>query len=202
MSRSTQDFRRTTQHLAPATRQPPPPGAYDIYPAFPLGSGRIQGGFDARARAIADSGDRTVMCDGFAGVLWDPFIRGLSTSLATLGLETTAIDVRGALLQPEAVDRLIAPYLGGDDPLYGTRAPLRLDQFFDTRRLRALPEATPGELLILYGSGAALSRRDGLLIYVDVPKNEVQFRSRAGVRVLTLGTGANLVYPLIGHAEY
>jgi mannose-6-phosphate isomerase class I len=189
MDAPTEHFRRTTQHLAPASRQPTPPGTYDIYPAFGLGSGLIDRGFDALARMIVDSGQRTVICDGFVGVLWEPFIRELSSSLAGLGQEATAVDVRSALLPPEAVDRLVAPYLGGDDPLYGTRAPLTLDQFFDARMLRALPEASSGRLVILYGCGAALTQRSGILMYVDVPKNEVQFRSRAGA-ITNLGSAS------------
>jgi len=189
MRSSVREFRRTTQHLAPALRQPTSQGVYDIYPAFTLGPGLVGRGFDAIAQAIAQSGKRSAIIDGFVGVLWEEFIEELRTSLAKLGITSTALPVQSALLPPEVIDRLIEPYLGGDDPLYGTRAPLSLDQFYSRDRLRELRHAVSDHLVLLYGTGAALARRRGLLIYLDVPKNEVQFRSRAG-SITNLGASA------------
>jgi mannose-6-phosphate isomerase class I len=84
------------------------------------------------------------------------------------------------------VNDVVGPYLGGDDPLFGTRNLRPLRDFFVPEKLKALEARfTSRKHAILYGTGAALAHRptnphSGLLIYVDVPKNEIQFRARAG----------------------
>lgn len=74
----------------------------------------------------------------------------------------------------------VAPYLGGDDPIFGFRTPLRLEEFFDGEKLRAIAPDPEAEMNILVGTGAALAGWQGELVYIDIPKNEIQFRSRAG----------------------
>src|SRR5512140_1165888 len=62
-----------------------------------------------------------------------------------------------------------------------------MHDFFDRNRLESIrPESGPG-LTVLYGTGAALAGWDSPLFYCDVPKNEVQFRSRAG-HAVNIGT--------------
>jgi len=166
-------WRKTTQFLLPARRQETAPGRYDIYPSFDLGPGRIQAGFDALARQLATARHATI--DGFPGVLWEDFRARLHDALHALGVRTRWVDLSAALRSSAAIDDIIAPWLGGDDPIFGSRYPGTLADFFDP--LRPNPQAG---LNILYGCGAALAGWSGPLVYVDVPKNEIQFRQRAG----------------------
>ena len=39
------------------------------------------------------------------------------------------------MLPPEKIDALVAPFLGGDDPVFGFLSGLTLPQFFDEERL-------------------------------------------------------------------
>lgn len=175
---ATEPFRRTTQLLAPATHTPPE-GAFNIYPGFPLGAGVIELGFPALARRLAPH--HRIVLDGMGGVLWPDFRRRLSDAFTTLGLTFEWLDVSAALRPDAEIERLVAPFLGGDDPLFGTRNPRPLRDFFVAEKLAALERhAVSGPRTILYGTGAALAARPGFLGYVDVPKNEIQYRSRAG----------------------
>ena len=177
-------YRRTSQTLLPA-RLPSPrpdhsdPDHYDLYPAHPLPGGQLQLGWDALAARLADA--RRVTLDGFAGVLWDEVRAGLSAALERLGRRVTWLDVTAAIHPEEAVRALTAPFSGGDDPLFGTRYTGRLADFFDAGRLSGLQPDAGADLSIILGPGAALAHWDGPLVYLDLPKNEVQFRARAGV---------------------
>ncbi|MCK6471132.1 MAG: class I mannose-6-phosphate isomerase [Planctomycetes bacterium] len=172
-------FRKTTQDLLPSKRPSPPDGAYDLYPAFPA-AGEIYPGFGYLARALARH--RHAVIDGYAGVLWSDFRQGLDAALKALGVEAEWVCIDDALLPEHEIERHVAPYLGGDDPIFGMRFDGELCAFFDAARLKAL---RPGgaKLSICYGCGAALCNVEvwaGPLVYLDVPKNEIQFRARAG----------------------
>jgi mannose-6-phosphate isomerase class I len=188
-------YRQSTQEPAPAHREPGEPGAYDIYPSFPVRPGLIALGFDALAARIIDSGHSTVIIDGFAGVLWEWFVSSLGNALTKRGASARFHSAALALKNEEEINRLLVPFLGGEDPLFGRRCPLPLSAFLDPAILTDLRPSTTGPsrpattgpsrpattgLSIIYGAGAALARLKGLLLYVDVPKNEAQFRSRTG----------------------
>ena len=192
-------FRKTSQHLMPAIRPPASAGQYDLYPAFPVGPGQIQLGFSALADRLAKAGQ--VVIDGYPGVLWENFRARLETELGRRGLRTAWRSTAEAMRPVEEINALVAPFLGGDDPLFGRRFTGALRDFFDPGRLRALVPDPAADLNIFYGCGAALAAASvgwaGLLVYVDVPKNEVQFRFRAG-SVSNLG----LDRPLDAKAAY
>ena len=175
-------FRKTSQHLLPAVRPTAPAGQYDIYPAFPVGPGQIQVGFSALAEQLTTA--RQVVIDGYPGVLWEDFRTRLEAELMGRGLRSAWRSAAEAMWPVDKVNALVAPYLGGDDPLFGQGFTGALRDFFDSERLRALRPDPVADISLVYGCGAALAAAyadwEGPLVYVDLPKNEIQFRFRAG----------------------
>ncbi len=161
----------------PARRLPLPAGQYDLYPAFPVESGAIEVGYDALARRL--TGQHAVTLDGYCGVLWANFRAQLDEALSRRGLRAAWIDITTALRSRADIEALVTPFLGGDDPLFGVRFTGPLRDFFDAYKLRQLTPDPSADVTLVYGCGAALAGWDGLLVYVDVPKNEIQFRARA-----------------------
>lgn len=172
--------RKTSQKLPPEQWAPPPAGRYDIFPAFDIGPDRVFTGFASLAERIAAAG--TVVIDGYIGVLWERFRADLDNALRARGVNATWVWAGTAMRDAEEIERMVEPFLGGDDPLWGTRFTGRLADFFEPAALADLARhRDPAEgLAVLYGPGAALAGWAGTLVYLDVPKNEIQYRSRAG----------------------
>ena len=169
-------YRKSSQPLLPKQHTPPPRGSYDIYPTHPLPAGQITHGFDVLADRLA--WQQGIVIDGMVGVLWDHLRAHLDEALHRRGIAARWVSVDEALRPSEQIDHLVAPYLGGDDPIFGMRFEGTLSDFFDPQRL---PLTTALDApIITYGTGAALINDDAYLVYVDVPKNEIQYRARAG----------------------
>jgi len=94
-----------------------------------------------------------------------------------------------AFKSPDQIDTLAAPYLGGDDPVFGVLSPLEMDAFLDSEKRDALREKAQAAsgVIVVYGPGAAQCAAPDLLIYADMPRWEGQLRQRRG-EVSNLGT--------------
>ncbi|HLN55606.1 MAG TPA: class I mannose-6-phosphate isomerase [Bacteroidales bacterium] len=171
------DFRKTSQFLLPEKKPYTIEGDYDIYPAYSIGVDLICTGFESLAKLF--SGEKTVIIDGYSGVFYEDFRKKTGSILESLGKKVRWISTEDYLRPPAETDELVAPFLGGDDPLFGKRADLKLEDFFvpGISYIKPDPEA---DISIVIGPGAALTGWKGLLVYIDIPKNEIQFRSRAG----------------------
>lgn len=178
-------IRKTTQYILPVEK--PESGGYDIYPVHELGEGKIFADYLSLAKNIAEH--KTAIIDGYIGVRFDILVQGLAKAFSSLGITPLWWNVASAMKSPAEIDEMIAPYMGGNDPIFGFRTDLTLTDYFDTERLRTIKPDDEAPVNIIYGVGASLAGWEGLRIFVDIPKNEIQFRSRAG-SITNLGAAA------------
>ncbi len=161
-----------------------PAGAYDPYPAHRLEPGLIEMGAAALARELAGAASgstRAVVLDGYVGVRWEELRAALDRAFTADGVSATWLDVRDALRPESEIEALVAPFLGGDDPVFGRLFEGELHEFFDAAKLAKLRPAADG-VTVLYGSGAALAGwADAVTAFVDVPKDTIQYRSKDGL---------------------
>lgn len=121
------------------------------------------------------------MIDGYQGVFFDEIRTQLSGILSGMGLTTGWISTYDLLKSPSVITGLTAPYLGGDDPLFGRRTDLSLGDFFRPGAFENLSPGQASDIDFIIGPGAALASWYGPLIYADVPKDEIQKRARKGL---------------------
>lgn len=180
----SENWRKTAQYLMPVNKEEGNKGDYDIYPTLKLDGDIIQEGFDQLSNSLSEY--KTILIDGYVGVFYDHFKRQLEEAFDKIGKTVQWHDTSDALKSENEIDQMIEPFLGGDDPIFGRRTTLSLMDFFRQEQLQALQPASDKDINIVIGPGAALTNWDGCLVYLDVPKNELQFRARAKV-VTNLG---------------
>lgn len=182
----TLSYRKTSQFLMPAIKHPAEKSKYDIYPVYRIGNGKIFRGLHSLAELITE--EKTVILDGFSGIFFDILKSELESILkSNFNIEAQWIDMDLFLKPEEEISKLAAPFLGGDDPLFGKRTTLSLRDFFDIEKMHDSHKKDYDGHIIVYGSGASLYTDAGFLAYIDLPKSEHQFRLRAG-KAVNLGT--------------
>lgn len=186
-SKRASTLRNTKQEILPAEGYETDSAGYRVYPAHPLESGKIHYGYDTLAQWIAEQ--ETVVIDGYVGNFWDRISVDLATELEKLGAKVNWLTMHD-FLKPEAeIDQLVRPFLGSDDSVWGMKTTLDLKDFY---RLDAFGQLEPDPTYtvnILIGTGSALCGWDASVIYVDLPKNELQHRMNAG-SITNLGKSA------------
>jgi hypothetical protein len=132
------NWRNTDQFLMPVNKEIPVKGKYDLYPTLRIEDGKIEEGLASLARTIAD--EKQLIIDGYIGVFFDDFRKKLNAELDKLWKSVNWIDMGEALKSEAEIDQLIGPFLGADDPLFGTRTTLQLIDFFDTEKLQEIKD--------------------------------------------------------------
>lgn len=169
-------LRNTTQFVIPEKKTQTAEPGYAIYPAFKV-EDTIHHDFNGLSEWIIDQ-HQNIIIDGYSGVYWDIFVRQLHEHLVQKSKTVNWISIDIALKDSLVIDQLIENHLQQDDPVFGKRYEGELKDFFDPEKLSLIQPVSP-ELTIVYGCGAALAPVNAKIIYIDVPKNEIQFRSRA-----------------------
>lgn len=171
------NWRKTGQFLMPVNKVATTKGSYDLYPTHQIEEGKISEGFESLAWQLKE--EKQVIIEGYTGVFFDYFREKLEAEFRKLGKKTNWQSAGEAMKPEDQINRLIAPFLGGDDPIFGKRSTLQLKDFYDVAQFQRLKPDPKADINILLGCGAALAGWKGLLVYIDLPKNELQFRARA-----------------------
>lgn len=151
---------------------------YDIYPYHTLGSGKIFNGYDSLAQYIIEQ--KNVRIDGFNGVFWDTFQQGIQACLQQKGVTVKWIQLADQLKSSDEIEKLVTPFLGELGSVWGTKCTLAITDFLQMDQVAKLQPDSNYEVNIAVGIGAALLLWNSPIIYLDLPKNEVQYRFRAG----------------------
>lgn len=174
--------------LLPESMSRFPRGLYNAFPVFALKSGIIYKGYDTLAHMIAErnvNGVKVLSIEGYHGIDWNVLLRQIESELHKLNVDFKTFDIQSCLQEEKEIDRLIQPFLGGDDPLFGKRFPLGIDVFFDAVKLEGLrteilvaKDAQESKVIIVWGPGASLIEFYDEVWYVDIPKDSIQSRAR------------------------
>jgi len=98
------------------------------------------------------------------------------------------IDAAEALRPAPELERVAAPWLGGDDPLFGFLANPTIDAYLDPDPVAAVRAriASARGSIVVFGTGALRCAEPDILVYADMPRWEGQLRQRQG-QVSNLG---------------
>lgn len=177
------NVRQTSQPELPVEKQAHEAG-YDIYPAFDIGLDLISVGYKSLAERLAN--ESVIKIDGYVGVIFETVRGSLDNAFNDLGIEANWINVEDAYKTEKEIEQMVQPFLGDSDPVFGKVTNLNLIDFFDGDELNSFKVEKKSSLTIYYGIGACLIPVVGINVFIDVSKNEIQYRSRAG-SVLNLG---------------
>lgn len=151
--------------------------AYNSYPFHNIGSGNIFSGYESLAQWL--TGKKSVMIDGYGGNDWKMIQAKLAEYFNTKHIRVCWYETQAFQKPVDEINAMVDPFLGERDAVWGTRTSLSITDFYDTAALQHI-DINPGfDISIVIGTGAALAKWD-TLIYVDLPKNEIQYRMRAG----------------------
>lgn len=156
-----------------------PCDGYDIYPVHPLAEGEIFNGYKSLCKWIVEQ--KIVLIDGYIGVFWDDIKNRLMEEINRLGYDVAIHFTDDYLKQVQQVNELVSPYLGDPGAVWGQKTNLELRDFYEIESLQEIT-GTPDEskIIIILGVGAGLVKGAHPMIYLDLAKNEIQYRMRAG----------------------
>jgi len=176
---ATEQWRQSGENILPENINHfnQPADAYNLYPVHALGEGKIFDGYAALASWIIEK--RTVIIDGYVGIFWRETELALQQIFTNKHLKVNWLRTTSQMKSADVVQELVNPFLGEAKSVWGKKTTLKLADFFKPGFSQIQPD-TACEINIVIGMGASLANWDAPIIYLDIPKNEIQYRMRAG----------------------
>ncbi|QNL48372.1 class I mannose-6-phosphate isomerase [Olivibacter sp. SDN3] len=152
--------------------------SYEILPVHHLGQDQIHKGFDSLVSYIV--ANKAVNIDGYVGVDWAYIRHQLDVRLKEQGFSIHWVDTADALKNEDEIDEMTRPFLGGASTVWGKKTDLTLADFFDQEKIIKSKSFTKeADLTITIGPNASsFATAHAKLLYIDLPKNELQYRMR------------------------
>jgi mannose-6-phosphate isomerase class I len=127
----------------------------------------------------------TIEC--YTGVFAQEIIDAINTFLP----DSTIFKSEHTYLPEQEINRIVAPYNGGDDPVFGWLTGLKIDNYLDPKKvdhMRAeIAQARKLHPVVVIGCGASLIHHGDTLVYADLARWEAQMRMRRN-EIANLGT--------------
>lgn len=180
-------WRNSVQEILPLRKKASGTNSYDIYPTVKLREQLIFSGFDLLAEKV--SVYKNIIIECYSGVFIDHFTGILADLLRAKGYSVSVTETSSCFRPPEEIDAIAAPFLGNGDPLFGKKTSVQLEDLLDHNKFDSVRPRKKSDINIFAGPGASLAGWEGVLIYIDLPRNEIQYRARAG-SILNLGTAS------------
>ncbi|WP_316823665.1 hypothetical protein [Pedobacter miscanthi] len=153
-----------------------PAEGYNLYPVHPLGNNKIVNGYPSLASWIIEK--KTVIIDGYIGVFWEEIEFLLQQEFTKKNVKVNWIRSSDNLKSTPEISQLVNPFLGEAKSVWGKKTTLKLEDFFSSG-YRSMQPDVQSEVNIIIGMGAALMNWNAPVIYLEIPKNEIQYRMRA-----------------------
>lgn len=160
---------------------------YESMPFFSLGGQEIVAGVAQLTDWIIEQ--KTVLIDGYGGVFFKEIQLQIQKELEVRGITAKWQFTTDYLKSEAELNLMVAPFLGEENEVWGTKTSLELKDFFKYNELSALQKDNSSTLNIIIGAGAGLVKWDVPVIYFELPKNEIQYRMKAGA-ISNFGSGA------------
>ncbi len=170
--------------MLPLIKPPPVKGKYDIYPSFRIDDNNVSEGYDSLFEFIRKN--HLIIIDGYNGAGFDAFRENLEKILEREGITSSWKNFRDFYLPENKIREITNPFLGESDPLFGTRTSLVLEDLLIPGFKESYMPDSGCDINFVIGPGASLIPEPGLLLYIDIPKNEILAASRR-VEMTNLG---------------
>ncbi len=160
---------------------------YNPIPYHKLGKGKIHNGFGTLVAWIIEQ--KNVLIDGYGGIFFNDIQQEVQKKLEENGFSVKWHHTTDYFKSEDEVTEMVKPFLGGEEDVWGFRTELGLKDFFNLDEFLALKKDDQADINIVIGIGAGLLNWDAPVVYFDIPKNEIQYRMRAG-SISNLGSTA------------
>ncbi len=171
---------------------------YRTHPVHIFPDMKIATGYSSLCTALLQLQQQTntslIVIDGYVGIDWEQAIVQLQDALNAYNIEVSYFSTQECFRPEDEIEQYLTPFLT-DDPVLGRIFPGHIEELWDVeavakvkQQLAQVQQFRPEQLQILYGFGASAISKEGIQVYIDVPKDQGQ--KRAGQKAIC-NVGAN-----------